>query len=261
MIDAERILQDTYPDFKPGKSKKLVVTALRKLLHESDFNDVIDKNRHLRGFAFLDKLLTYFKFNYQIDNDSYNNIPSEGRLLIVANHPIGTLDGLALVKLIRSVRPDVRIVANRVLSHMEPLQSVFLPVDVLSGGKQLKHTYKAMQEALENEEAIIIFPAGEVSRITPKGVRDGEWQSGFIKLAKKTHSPILPIHVKAKNSALFYSLSTLYKPLGTMLLVKECSTKRTRRFAFESARRFRMRPSRLWTKATNNCAAASANMC
>lgn len=233
MIDAERILQEVYPDFKLGKDNKLAVKALKKLLHEDDFNDVINKNKHLRGFAFLDKLLNYFNFNYQVGNNSYSNIPSEGRLLIVANHPIGTLDGLALIKLIRSVRPDVRIVANRVLSHMEPLQSIFLPVDVLTDGKSLKDSYKAMLEALENEEAVIIFPAGEVSRITPKGIRDGKWKTGFIKLAKKTQCPILPIHIKAKNSAFFYGMSTIYKPLGTMLLVKEMFNKKNQEIKFK----------------------------
>ncbi len=233
MIDAERILKETYPDLKLGKDNKLVVKALRKLIHEDEFNNVIQKNRHLRGFAFLDKLLHYFKFNFQVSNNSLNNIPSEGRLLVVANHPLGTLDGLALVKLIRTVRPDVRIVANRVLSHMEPLQSVFLPVDVLSEKKGLKDTYKTMLEALENEEAIIIFPAGEVSRITPAGIRDGKWQTGFVKLAKKSRCTILPIHIKANNSALFYSISTLYKPLGTMLLVKEMFNKKNQEIKFK----------------------------
>ena len=233
MIDAERILKEVYPDFKLGKDNKFALQALKKLIHEDDFNHVIRKNQHLRGFAFLDKLLSYFKFNYQVSNDSFNNIPSEGRLIIVANHPIGTLDGLALVKLIRTVRPDVRIVANRVLWHMEPLQSVFLPVDVLTDKKNLKDTYKSMLDALENEEAIIIFPAGEVSRITPTGIRDGKWQAGFIKLAKKAHCNILPIHIKAKNSALFYSMSTLYKPLGTMLLVKEMFNKKNQEIKFK----------------------------
>lgn len=233
MIDAARILEETYPDFKLGKDNRLAVKALKKLLHEEDFNEVIRKNQHLKGYAFLDKLLNYFDFSYQISNRSYNNIPSEGRLLIVANHPIGTLDGLALVKLIRSVRPDVRIVANRVLSHMEPLQSIFLPVDVLSDKKKLKDSYKAMLDALENEEAVIIFPAGEVSRITPKGIRDGKWQSGFLKLAEKARCPILPIHIKAKNSAFFYSVSTLYKPLGTMLLVKEMFNKKNQEIKFK----------------------------
>ena len=234
MIDAKRILQETYPDFKFNKDNKWVINGLKKLIHEDDLNEFLFKNQHLRGFAFLDKLLTYFKFTYQVDNDSYLNIPAQGRLLIVANHPIGTLDGLALVKLIRSVRPDVRVVVNRVLINMKPLESLFFPVNILSSDKkELKDTYKTMIDSLEKEEAIIIFPAGEVSRITPKGVRDGEWQSGFIKLAKKTKSPILPIHIKAKNSAFFYGISTIYKPLATMLLVNEMFNKRNQTIKFQ----------------------------
>lgn len=234
MIDVQRILKETYPDFKLGKNNKWILKGLKKLIHEDDFNEFIDKHKHLRGFSFLDKLLTYFKFNYQIDNDSYFNIPSEGRLLVVANHPIGTLDGLALVKLIRSVRPDVRIVTNRVLSNIQPLKSLFFPVNVLTTDKkELKNTYKTMLDALENEEAIIVFPAGEVSRITPNGVLDGDWQSGFLKLAKKAQCPILPIHIKAKNSAFFYSASTFYKPLGTMLLVNEMFNKKNQTIKFQ----------------------------
>jgi len=232
MIDAEKILRETYPGLTVGKNNKFMLKVLKTLLHEDDFNDVIEKNQHLRGFAFLDKFFKYFKFSYQVSPDSYTNIPSEGRLVIVANHPIGTLDGLALVKLVRSVRPDVRIVANQVLSYVEPLKSVFLTVDVLSS-KSNKQAYKAMLQALENEEAVILFPAGEVSRITPKGIYDGKWQSGFLKLAKKAKSPILPIHIKASNSALFYAMSTLYKPMGTMLLVQEMFNKKNKELKFK----------------------------
>lgn len=231
-IDVEKILSETYPDLKDGKHRKLIIKVLKKLLHEDDFNRVIKKNQHLRGFAFLDTLLKYFQYSYQLSPESYNNIPAEGRLVIIANHPVGTLDGLALVKLIRSVRPDVRIVVNRVLSHMQPLQSIFLPVDVLSGKTFHKQAYKAMSSALHNEEALIIFPAGEVSRVSARGIADGKWRSGFLKLARKTHSPILPIHIKAANSALFYSASMLYKPLGTMLLVREMFNKKQQELKF-----------------------------
>lgn len=232
MIDAEKILRETYPGLKAGKNNKLMLKAIKAMLHEDDFNEVIEKNQHLRGFAFLDKFFKYFKFTYQVSPDSYKNIPSEGRLVIIANHPIGTLDGLALVKLVRAVRPDVRIVANQVLSYVQPLKSVFLTVDVLSG-KSNKQAYKAMLQALENEEAVILFPAGEVSRISPKGILDGKWQTGFVKLAKKTKAPILPIHIKASNSALFYAASTLYKPMGTMLLVQEMFNKKNKELKFK----------------------------
>lgn len=231
-IDAEKILFETYPDLKMGKNSKFVLKTIKKLLHEDDFNQIIEQNRHLRGFAFLDELLKYFKFTYHVSSDSYANIPSEGRLLIVANHPIGTLDGLALLKLIRTVRPDVRIVANRVLAHMEPLKSVFLPIDILSEHASHKQVYQAMLSALRNEEAVVIFPAGEVSRITPQGILDGKWKSGFVKLAKKTSSPVLPVHIKASNSAFFYGASMLYKPMGTLLLVQEMFNKKNREIKF-----------------------------
>ena len=234
MVNAEMILQEAYPNFKLGKRRTLTLKVFRNLLHESDFNEVIERNRHLRGFAFLDKLLEYCGFSYHLSPKSYNNIPHEGRLIIVANHPIGTLDGLALVKLIRSIRPDVRIVANRLLLHIEPLRSVFLPVDVMSSEKKLlKQSYKVMVDALNNEEAIIIFPAGEVSRATPKGIRDGKWKPGFLKLAKKTKSPILPIHIKASNSSLFYLSSLVYKPAASLLLVKEMFNKRSQELKFK----------------------------
>lgn len=233
MIDADKILRETYPDLKIGKDSKLMLQVVKRLLHQDDFNEVIANNQHLRGFAFLDKLLDHFQFSYQVSPESYNNIPSEGRLIIVANHPIGTLDGLALVKLIRSVRADVRIVANQVLAHMEPLKSIFLPVNILAAKKSHKQAYKAILQALENEEAVILFPAGEVSRITPKGIRDGKWKSGFIKLAKKAGCPVLPIHIKASNSALFYAASTLYKPMGTLLLVEEMFNKRQQELKFK----------------------------
>lgn len=232
MINAEKILQEVYPDFAEGKNRNFALKLLKTLIHEEDFNQFISTHQHLRGFAFLDKLLQYFEFSYQVNSESYNNIPADGRLLIVANHPIGTLDGLALVKLIKSVRPDVRIVANQVLQHMEPLQSIFLPIDIMSGKKAYKQAYQAMLDALEMDEAVIVFPAGEVSRLSPKGVRDGEWQTGFIKLAKKTKCPILPIHIQAYNSLMFYSASMVYKPLGTMLLVNEMFNKKQQALKF-----------------------------
>lgn len=233
MIDTEKLLKETYPKLELFSKNKLVLNLLKKLLHEDDCNNVIRENQHLHDYAFLDKLLHDLNFSYKISTGSLENISPVGRLLIIANHPIGTLDGLALVQLIRTIRPDVRIVANHLLLNVEPLQSVFLPVDILSDKKNLKDSYKAMLDALRNEEALIIFPAGEVSRITPVGIRDGEWQTGFIRLAKKNRCTILPIHIKAKNSAAFYTLSMIYKPLATLLLFKEMFNKNNQKIEFK----------------------------
>ncbi|MDA3808181.1 MAG: GNAT family N-acetyltransferase [Thiomicrorhabdus sp.] len=221
MINIEKTISHKHPDFGKKTGAKLFLKLLKRLLHEDEINHFIQTNQHLKGFAFLDHVLDHFNFSYQINNRDFNNIPAEGRVIIVANHPIGSLDGLALLKLVRSVRPDVSIVTNELLSHIDPLDSLFLSVDNMSASAQHKSQFKAMLTALQSDQAVIIFPSGEVSRIRPSGVRDGVWKAGFLKLAEKTKSPVLPIYIDARNSALFYALSAIYKPLGTLMLVQE----------------------------------------
>jgi len=232
MLDIQKTILEKYPDFPSKPGGKKLIQFLQKLTYEKEINQFIEENQHLRGFAFLDKCLNHFNFSYQVNHRALDAIPSEGRVIIVANHPIGSLDGLALLKLVRSIRPDVRIVANELLSHVDPFQSLFLSVDNLSSKANHKAHFKAMIAALKNEEAVIIFPAGEVSCIRPNGVRDSLWKPGFLKLAKKTQSPILPIYIDARNSILFYGLSTLYKPLGTLMLVQEMFNKKNQQIAF-----------------------------
>lgn len=236
MIDTEKAINDKFPAIKDKPGASFIYKMLKFLTHEDEINNFIENNQHLRGFSFLDKILEHFNFSYRVSNRCINRIPAEGRVIIVANHPIGSLDGLALLKLIYSVRSDVRIVANDLLNQVTPLKSLFLPVDNMSvdPDKPVSHkqNYKAMLDSLENEEALIIFPAGEVSRISPNGVKDGKWKKGFLKLAEKTNAPILPILIKAKNSALFYGLSSVYKPLGTMLLSHEMFNKENHEIAF-----------------------------
>jgi len=232
MIDIEKTILEKSPEFKSKLGGKQFISFLKKLSHEQEINEFIKKNQHFKGFSLLDKVLEHFDFSYQVDNKSLDNIPAEGRLIIVANHPIGSLDGLAILKLIHSIRSDVKIVASRVLSMINPLQDLFLPVNNIGKASSYKSQIKAMEKALEKEQAIIIFPAGEVSRIRPNGVKDGKWKAGFLKLAEKMQSPILPVYINAKNSALFYALSSIYKPLGTMMLVKEMFNKHSQTIQF-----------------------------
>ncbi|MCW8928960.1 MAG: lysophospholipid acyltransferase family protein [Gammaproteobacteria bacterium] len=236
MIDIEKAVNNKFPEIKDKTGISILYKVLKTLTHEDEINLFIESNQHLRGFSFLDKVLEHFNFTYRISNHSINRIPSEGRLIIIANHPIGSLDGLALLKLISSIRNDVRIVANDLLNQIEPLQSLFLPIDNMSHDElQLKchkNNYKAMLDCLAKEEALIIFPAGEVSRISPKGIKDGKWKKGFIRLSKKMNTPILPVLIQAKNSALFYGLSTVYKPFGTILLTHEMFNKENHEIAF-----------------------------
>ena len=91
---------------------------------------------------------------------------------------------------------------------------------------------RAVIVALENKEALIVLTAGEVSRVRPYGVRDTLWQPGFMNFARRTKSPVLPVHIGAKNSWTFYCASMLFKPLGTALLPHEMSNKQSQTMKF-----------------------------
>ncbi|WP_235869237.1 GNAT family N-acetyltransferase [Veronia nyctiphanis] len=197
-----------------------VSSTLRKLLNQQAFEEFAEKYPHLKGFEFVEQVLEYFNFSYMTTDRERERIPTTGRVVIIANHPIGSLDGLALLKLVREIRPDVKAVANNLLMQINPMQNCLLPVNNMQGNTP-KENLRKIDEWLNNEGALIIFPAGEVSRLAPTGVKDGKWNSGFLRIASKTQSPILPIHVKGRNSAVFYGASMVYKPLSTLLLVKE----------------------------------------
>ncbi len=222
MIDVENALNELYPDF-PRRHPRLtraLLPLLRIASKEKALKEFEQGREDVEGFDFVEQVLEYLDFHYAVRDDEKQRIPPSGRVVIIANHPIGTLDGLALLKLIREVRPDVKVVANNVLYMLEPLRSVLLPVDNM-GGNTSRGNLRAIQKYLENEGAVIFFPSGEVSRIRPQGVRDPSWNRGFLSIAQSTKSPILPIHVDGRNSRFFYSVSMVAKPLSTLLLIRE----------------------------------------
>lgn len=112
------------------------------------------------------------------------------------------------------------MVANELLMTLTPLHNILLPVRNMTGGTPRQHLEKIHQH-LRSEGVVLIFPSGEVSRLRPNGIRDTQWQTGFLKMAISCNAPLLPMYVDAKNSATFYGASILYKPLATLLLVKE----------------------------------------
>lgn len=233
MLNIEESLNHKFPRFARSAPmlRKPTLGLLRKLVHERAINQFLEEHRGARGLDFIERIFDYFNFTYSVPQREQNNIPAQGRVVIIANHPIGSLDGLALIHLVSRVRPDVKIVANDLLSAFEPLRDLLLPLDNMTGGAY-RQSYKRIRQALEQDQAVIIFPAGEVSRARPTGIRDGAWRSGFLHFARKSGAPLLPVHIQAKNSWLFYSASAVFKPLATALLAHEMFNKRSAEIRF-----------------------------
>ena len=238
MLNIESGIVQRFPQLFSGRKSVVTRPLLRSLARFNRFGvleRLANEHAHLDGLAFVDAVLRSRDCRYLVDDIEREHIPEGGRCLILANHPLGGLDALALLKCIGDVRRDVRIVANDVLGEIGALQSLLLPVRIL-GGRPTPASIHAIRQALEAEQIVIMFPAGEVSRLGLRGIRDGRWQHGFVGLAERCQSPLVLAHLQARNSALFYGLSSLYRPIGAALLARELSQPRARRIPIRFSR-------------------------
>lgn len=221
-IDSGAILLEQMPSIAryPKLLRRLLLLTLQWLICERRINRFLSQHAMTRDFDFVDQVFQLVPTDCTVRHSDLENIPARGRVIIVANHPLGGLDGLALLRLVSSVRRDVRIVVNELLLNITQLNNLFLPVDAM-GGETRKADISRILDALNNDEAVIIFPSGEVSRAGPKGIRDRKWLPGFIQLAKTAYAPVLPVHIKARNSNLFYVVSRISRPLSMLMLPRE----------------------------------------
>jgi len=216
--------QDTF-----GKLlEKITVKILTRILYTKRIDDFITLNEHLDEKQFIGSLFDDINFSYMLSNIDNEKIPSQGKVICVANHPIGSLDALSILKAVLEIRSDVKIIANEVLSYIHPLKNLFIPLKLDTKAPQ-RDSIASIQHALQNEMALIIFPAATVSRLKGLTITDSKWYNGAVRLANKYSVPILPIFVEARNSTLFYFVSLLNKKLSSLLLAHELFNKTNKR--------------------------------
>lgn len=223
MLDLEGRIEARFPQWFSGRRapfSRQLIRSLARIARIDDIDTFVRDHAHLRGFAFVEAALERLDCRFLVDQVERERIPETGRVVIVANHPMGALDALALLAFVGSVRRDVRIVANDFLSAFEGLSDLLIPLRVF-GGRAGADSLRQVDQALGAEQAVIVFPAGEVSRLTPIGVRDAAWRHGFLRFAEQAAAPVVPVRIEGRNSALFYGVSALFRPLGTGLLPRE----------------------------------------
>lgn len=228
-IDLKQIIEAKSPayfDQYPAVISNIILSVLNRFVRLDKINEFLAKHSDKTGLEFIDTLFEQIDFGYLISNIDRDKIPADGKLICVANHPLGALDGLAILKAMSEIRRDVKIVANDVLMSIENLRDLFLPYDLFSKKVQRKQVDNIRQSLL-NEEAIIFFPAAEVSRLSLRGIRDRKWMNGPIYFAQKYQAPILPICVNAKNSTIFYLTSFFSHKVSMFMLAREILKKRS----------------------------------
>lgn len=180
------------------------------MLHEDDINRAMRENGHLRGVPFVNSAVEHI--GADVRAEGLEHIPKEGGVIIVANHPLGGLDGIALMKVIGQVREDMQVLVNDILMNIENFEPLFIPVN--KHGSNPRAAMRIIDEAYASDKAVVIFPAGLVSRKIDGKIQDLEWTKSFITKAVKYKKSVVPVHIGGTNSKWFYNLSRYRQKLG-----------------------------------------------
>lgn len=205
-IDVDKILQDKSPVLKKW-IPKFVTSWFKRFIHQEEMNHVLKAGESHKGVDFAKFTIDYM--GATLEFKGLENIPTQGGCIIAANHPLGGLDGMALMVAVAQVRLDFKFLANDILMHLDPLKDNFIPVNKL--GSTAKKNLSLIADEYKSGKAILIFPAGLCSRKIKGKIVDLDWQKSVIKQSIVNKLPIVPTYIEGENSKRFYRIANIRK--------------------------------------------------
>lgn len=207
------VLKEIIESKNPALAKKLpgfVYSYLNKILHIADLNRIIYLNRDKTGLHFVTECLKEFGANVVSHNTQ--NIKKEDRILIASNHPLGGMDGLAIMQEVGKIRKDILFPVNDFLFLVPLLRPLFIPINKHGSNQE---NIALFNKAFESDNAILYFPAGLCSRQQSKNViYDLEWKQTIITKAIRYQRNIIPTFTDGRNSTRFYRIASWRTKLG-----------------------------------------------
>ena len=222
-LDIEAILKKRIPVSKQRLIPRFLYGALARLIHQDELNEMLRIGYPSEGSEFSQKILKHLDIEVLIDGAE--NLPSPDRRVVFAsNHPLGGLDGIALIATLgqRYSDENIRFLVNDLLMNVEPLSTVFLPINKY--GSQARAAAEAINAEYTSDRQIVVFPAGLVSRLHPGGeVHDLKWQKAFVQKAIENDRDIVPVRFVALNRKRFYRLAKWRKKLGIKVNIEQAT--------------------------------------
>ena len=221
------------PIFKGVKGKRLTDLVM-KLFAFDKVNQLYDRSNEYTGAEFASGILNDLGVNYLIGNyEKLKDIPENGAFITISNHPYGGLDGIILIDLFASIRPDYKFMVNRVLSLVKAMKENFISVMPVTNSKttltstNINGIRKTLHHIREGHP-VGFFPSGAVSDFSLKHLRlrDREWQQNLLSIIKSVKVPIVPIRFFDRNSSLFYLLGLINWKIRSIRLPHELFNKR-----------------------------------
>jgi len=185
---------------------RFLLRYLKKIVHQNEINDFLRKNNDVYDYDFANNILEMFKTKIKIVGEE--NIPRDGNPIIVSNHPLGGLDGIALISTIGKYHQKLVFPVNDLLLYLRNLNGIFLPIN--KHGRNSSDAVREFDMAFASKEnALMYFPAGMCSRKIKGKIIDLPWKKTVITKAKKYQREIIPVHFEGRNRNFFYNLSSL----------------------------------------------------
>ncbi len=208
-VDVEKVLDEKAPSLKKWMPR-FVLNWVKRKLHEKELNTIMFDLKDYYGLEFNSKGLAKFGVNIVSVNPEF--VPKTGGIIIAANHPLGGLDGMALIKAVGEIRPDVRFFVNDVLQNVKNYGDVFVGINKI--GSTSATSLRVMENVFMSPAAVLLFPAGLVSRKQKGVIRDLEWKKSFVTQAIDHGRKIVPVFIEGENSKFFYRFANFRKRIG-----------------------------------------------
>ena len=200
-------------------------------------NRLFDGAADYQNREFADHLLQNMNVNIVVDEEQLASIPKEGGFIVVSNHPFGGIEGVMLLSAIAKVRPDFKIMANFILSHIPNLKDCFFAVNPFEKNPEWKSSVGGIKGAVQyvaSGHGLGVFPAGEVSRYHGHDFpEDLPWSKSIARIIKSANVPVIPVFWEGRNSKLFYAVDRIHPMLGTARLTRELANKHDQDIVFQ----------------------------
>lgn len=173
---------------------------IQRLLHEDDINDILVRFKDLQGVEFINAVVQ--DFNLKLVLNGTENLQAGQRIVVASNHPLGGLDGMALIGVVGNHRGEVITPVNDFLTFVPNLRPIFIPVNKVGNDvANRKENIRVFNETFEGDATVCYFPFGLCSRKTKGGkIMDLDWKKTFVTKAKAYQRDVVPVHIDGRNS-------------------------------------------------------------
>ena len=216
-IDIDGVIKEKNPSLYQLIPGFLIRYVSERIVRERILNQIMVELKDLNNFEFCAAVCERFKVT--VRSVGTENIPTEGGAIFAANHPLGGMDAMAIMESISHHRSDVKFLVNDLLMSIINLRGIFVGVNKF--GATPRENIRRVDELFGSENAVFIFPAGLVSRMTQhRVIRDLDWKKTFISKAKRHKKPIVPVHISGRLSRKFYRVAKIRKFFGIQMNIE-----------------------------------------